>query len=736
MHLRTVVAGSGKVKRRYAQLVQSYRRDDGVPAQRVVASLGELSDQEVENLRTALAASRQGKAVLLPGTRDWEIRVLANLLYLPAAVCLELWRSWQLSELFNRLLPRGAKDEPDWKVIAALTVQRCVAPGSKYLAARWFPHTALPELLDLAPAQFHNTRLHRALEELDRIDEELQKALAERYYQKNGAFTAMFVDVTDAWFEGRGCDLAERGRTKEGLSNYYKIGIVLLCNERGYPVRWKVLSGRTRDAQALTLMVDEIEPLPWLNDVPVVFDRAIGHAGAVARLASSGLRFLTAVRRPEIAAYTDALPIAGLEGVRCDEDEDDLEKAFAQACAAVEAAGMQKVNDRLYVLDLGVGERVLEIPRAAIPPTGAGWDPDDLDGGAAWLAQARIYQQRIDRQEIASRAALAEHLGMSRVRVTHIMTLLRLDEQLQEKVLAGVFGHIPDRTLRRIARLPSRPLQRRALEEHAATARDAAGASEGALRRRRTGRQTVRLRMVAYFNPQMFVDQRALAANHLRLVEDFVAGLNQQLATGPGRDPEVVRIEVANKLSSMSLLSVYKVRVETGAEEQARGACRRVVLEFDEEAWRLRRRYDGLVLLVAHPELPHSAADLAQLYRDKDAIEKDFQTIKSVLELRPVYHYTDPKVRAHVTLCMLALLLERTLEDRLRRSNRPMTAPACFEELAGTFLNLLRTDADEAPAYRLTERTQAQCALLRSLRMNHLIDEQEVAAAIHPRRQK
>ena len=735
MHLRTVIAGSGKVKRRYAQFVQSYRRDDGVPAQRLVASLGELSDQEVENLRTALAASRQGKAVLLPGTRDWEIRVLANLLYLPAAVCLELWRSWQLSELFNRLLPQGAKDEPDWKVIAALAVQRCVEPGSKYLATRWFPETALPELLDLAPAQFHNTRLHRALEELDRVDEELQKALAERYHQKNGAFTAMFVDVTDAWFEGRGCDLAERGRTKEGLSNYYKIGIVLLCNERGYPVRWKVLSGRTRDAQALTLMVDEIEPLPWLNDVPVVFDRAMGHAGAVARLASGGLRFLTAVRRPEIAAYTDALPVAGLEELRCDEDEDDLEQAFAQACAAVEAAGMQKVNDRLYVLDFGVGERVLEIPRAAIPPTGAAWDHDDLDGGAAWLAQARIYQQRIDSKEIASRAALAEHLGMSRVRVTHIMTLLRLDEQLQEETLAGVFGHIPDRSLRRIARLPTRSRQRRALEEHAATARDAAGASEEKLRRRRTGRQTVRLRMVAYFNPQMFVDQRALAINHLRLVEDFVAGINQQLAAGPGRDPEVVRIEVATKLSSMSLLSVYKVRVETGTEERA-GVCVRVVLEFDEAAWRLRRRYDGFVLLVAHPKLPHSAADLAQLYRDKDAIEKDFQTIKSVLELRPVYHYTDPKVRAHVTLCMLALLLERTLEDRLRRSSQPMTAPACFEVLAGAFLNLLRTDADEAPAYQMTERTQAQRALMRSLRMNHLIDEQEVAAAVHPRRQK
>jgi len=92
-------------------------------------------------------------------------------------------------------------------------------------------------------------------------------------------------------------------------------------------------------------------------------------------------------------------------------------------------------------------------------------------------------------------------------------------------------------------------------------------------------------------------------------------------------------------------------------------------------------------------------------------------------------------VRAHVSLCMLALLLERTLEDRLRRSSQPKTAPACFEELAGAHLNLLRSGNHEEPAYCLTEPTQAQRSVLRSLRMTHLIDEQEVANSIHPRRQ-
>ncbi len=48
----------------YAQLVESHRVD-GKPRQRLIASLGRLSELQVENLRTALAAAARGEAVAL-----------------------------------------------------------------------------------------------------------------------------------------------------------------------------------------------------------------------------------------------------------------------------------------------------------------------------------------------------------------------------------------------------------------------------------------------------------------------------------------------------------------------------------------------------------------------------------------------------------------------------------------------------------------------------------------------
>jgi hypothetical protein len=193
MHIRVSTRRKGDRTYAYAQLVESYRRDDGLPAHRVLASLRNLSERQINNLRLALSASRQGKAVVVAGTADsqeWPTRVVANLRYLDVAVALEMWRRWDLTRLFNRLIQRPLDAVRPSSVVAALVVQRCTDPGSKLYAQRWFPRTALPELLGVEIEQFNNTRIHRVLSDLDSVDEALQVDLPKRYAQKEGAFAA------------------------------------------------------------------------------------------------------------------------------------------------------------------------------------------------------------------------------------------------------------------------------------------------------------------------------------------------------------------------------------------------------------------------------------------------------------------------------------------------------------------------------------------------------------------
>jgi len=74
-------------------------------------------------------------------------------------------------------------------------------------------------------------------------------------------------------------------------------------------------------------------------------------------------------------------------------------------------------------------------------------------------------------------------------------------------------------------------------------------------------------------------------------------------------------------------------------------------------------RLDGKYLLsTSDPDL--SAEDVALGYKNLLEAERGFRDLKSTLELRPVFHRVEPRIRAHVLLCWLALLLIRVAERR------------------------------------------------------------------------
>jgi transposase len=86
-------------------------------------------------------------------------------------------------------------------------------------------------------------------------------------------------------------------------------------------------------------------------------------------------------------------------------------------------------------------------------------------------------------------------------------------------------------------------------------------------------------------------------------------------------------------------------------------------LQIDRAAIRAEQRLDGKYLLsTSDPDL--SAEDVALGYKNLLEAERGFRDLKSTLELRPVFHRLEPRIRAHVLLCWLALLLVRVAERR------------------------------------------------------------------------
>jgi hypothetical protein len=703
-----------------------------MPQHRIVASLGALDDLEIENLRASIDASRRRRRVVVAPTKPTRAaaKPQANLHYLDIAVAMDLWREWGLGDALRELMPQGESEVSAADIVEVLATQRLVAPASKLAATRWFPRTALPELLGIKPSQCNNTRIHRVLDDLEAATPALMAKLPRMYRERDGAFVSLFMDVTDAWFVGHGPELAMNGKTKEGLIAR-KIGIVLLCNERGYPLRWEVIEGNRNDSVAMTEMTQAISGLNWVGDAPVVLDRAMGQTAHVQALAATKLRFLTALTRTEFSTYAADLPWAPMQDLPVT-GEDEARLAAAAARQA-EAAGMAEVDDTLFVRDFGV-----------VQPVGA--DADELpdvqdqlaDHNAVAMRLCRQLQQSLADGRHSSYAAAATALGVNKDLAYKYRALLGLATDIQQSILDGAARRCTLESLIEVARLDDPEAQRAAFdgllrsEVVPRTRSVTSGPVPAAGAACESGPDPLRVRVVGYFNPGRFVRERNAAIERLQAITKFAANLNKKLASGRDRSKsDKIVAEVDRRLRRDDLVEAFKVTV-TRCDMDGRSRYQ-VAVDLDEAEWRRRRRYDGFSVLVGHADLPHTAAQLCLLYRAKDMVEKDFGVIKSVLKLRPIRHRTDLKVRAHVTICMLALLLERTLREKLGATRSPESA---LEVLDRCQLNRYRSEegAEEgAGVYTITELDKEQRSILRKLRLLHLADDDHLAARITPR---
>jgi hypothetical protein len=135
------------------------------------------------------------------------------------------------------------------------------------------------------------------------------------------------------------------------------------------------------------------------------------------------------------------------------------------------------------------------------------------------------------------------------------------------------------------------------------------------------------------------------------------------------------------------------------------------LLRIDAAAIKAEENLDGKYLLrCSDPKL--SAEDIAPGYKRLLEVERGWRDLKQVIDLRPVYHRKEERIRAHVLLCWLALLLIRIAEtavgatgDRIADELDPLTL-GTFTCPAGTFR-------------QTAELTKAQRDLLAKLKILH-----------------
>lgn len=126
------------------------------------------------------------------------------------------------------------------------------------------------------------------------------------------------------------------------------------------------------------------------------------------------------------------------------------------------------------------------------------------------------------------------------------------------------------------------------------------------------------------------------------------------------------------------VLAKLKIKLKEDAKSLIGNSGYRKYLTIDKEnvtineaGIREEARYDGKYVLRTNTELP--AAEVAQAYKQLWMVEQAFRELKSQLRLRPMYHWTDERIRGHVMVCFLAFYLECRLRQLLQAARPDLT---------------------------------------------------------------
>lgn len=110
-----------------------------------------------------------------------------------------------------------------------------------------------------------------------------------------------------------------------------------------------------------------------------------------------------------------------------------------------------------------------------------------------------------------------------------------------------------------------------------------------------------------------------------------------------------------------------------------------IICEIDEEKeQKVMRCYFGKKLIITDHK-DWSTDLIIQSYREQDGIEKIFHDTKDTehFSMRPIYHWTNQKIRVHIFLCLLGLTLTILLQKELMDRGINISKDTLMDELSG-----------------------------------------------------
>jgi len=301
-------------RRRYLQVVESYRNEAGKPRHRVVANLGRLDDKDGSRLDALIrglcrAAGREEPARV-------EITHEPARAYGDVFALHELWKDLGFDRALGRALRSGKRKLDVEALVRAMVFNRLCAPDSKLGCLRWLDTVAMPAM----PEGVTHQHLLRAMDALMDHGQAVEAALARQIRPLvDRDLAVVFYDLTTVRIHGEATvedDLRAFGMNKEigGIARQFVLGVVQTAD--GLPLMHTVHPGNVAETKTLQAMLATVLERFPIQRVILVADRgllSLENIDELTGLADSGsrrLEFILAVparRYAELAETFRAL---------------------------------------------------------------------------------------------------------------------------------------------------------------------------------------------------------------------------------------------------------------------------------------------------------------------------------------------------------------------------------------------------------------------------------------------
>src|ERR1700728_2336616 len=307
----------------YWSLVETVRTIDG-PRQRTLCYLGELNGSaQARWLKSVEVFNEQGEAeqlklfpshVEILGDEPQVARVLVNRVRLERSrqfgSCFlgwELWKRLELDDFFEQAMDEEAAEVPWSRVAAVLAINRLCAPGSELaVEQRWYPATALDDLLEIEEGKINDTRLYRCLDRMLPHKRKLEQHLKQRYGELFQAeFDVLLYDLTSTYVEGAAekNPLMNRGYSRDHRPDCEQMVIALIVNREGFPFSYETFDGNRADVSTMETILRMVERKYGKARRIWVFDRGIVSEENLAAIRKRDGQYLVGTPRSQMKQF-------------------------------------------------------------------------------------------------------------------------------------------------------------------------------------------------------------------------------------------------------------------------------------------------------------------------------------------------------------------------------------------------------------------------------------------------